>query len=161
GEPVSTRPQRILGWFDDRLHVTRFVRGSLDKIFPDHWSFLLGEVALYSFVVLLVTGVYLSFFFVPSLKDVVYTGSYKPLRGLQVSQAYQSVLRISFDVRAGLVMRQMHHWAAIVFVGSIVLHLARIFFTGAFRRPRELNWVVGVSLLILAIANGFAGYSLP
>jgi ubiquinol-cytochrome c reductase cytochrome b subunit len=158
---VSTRPQRIVGWFDDRLHVTRFVRSSLDKIFPDHWSFMLGEIALYSFVVLLVTGIYLSFFFVPSLKDVVYTGSYKPLHGLQVSQAYQSVLRISFDVRAGLVMRQMHHWAAIVFVGAIVLHLARVFFTGAFRRPRELNWVVGVSLLILAIANGFAGYSLP
>jgi ubiquinol-cytochrome c reductase cytochrome b subunit len=158
---MSTRPQRLVDWFDDRLHVTRFVRSSLDKIFPDHWSFLLGEVALYSFVVLLVTGVYLSFFFVPSLKDVVYTGPYKPLHGLQVSEAYQSVLRISFEVRAGLVMRQMHHWAAIVFIGAIVVHLARVFFTGAFRRPRELNWVVGVTLLVLAVANGFAGYSLP
>jgi ubiquinol-cytochrome c reductase cytochrome b subunit len=158
---MSTRPQRLVGWFDDRLHVSRFVRSSLDKIFPDQWSFLLGEIALYSFVVLLVTGVYLSFFFVPSLKDVVYTGAYKPLRGLEVSQAYNSVLHISFEVRAGLVMRQMHHWAAIVFVGAIVLHLARVFFTGAFRRPRELNWVVGVTLLILAVANGFAGYSLP
>ncbi len=150
-----------MGWFDDRLHVSRFVRSSLDKIFPDHWSFMLGEVALYSFVVLVVTGVYLSFFFVPSLKEVTYTGGYRPLQGLQVSEAYQSVLHISFDVRAGLVMRQMHHWAAIVFIGAIVLHLARVFFTGAFRRPRELNWIVGVTLLILAVANGFAGYSLP
>ena len=158
---MSTRPQRLVGWFDDRLHVSRFVRSSLDKIFPDHWSFLLGEIALYSFVVLLVTGVYLSFFFVPSLKDVVYTGAYKPLRGVEVSQAYQSVLHISFEVRAGLVMRQMHHWAAVVFVGAIVVHLARVFFTGAFRRPRELNWVVGVAMLVLAVANGFAGYSLP
>jgi ubiquinol-cytochrome c reductase cytochrome b subunit len=158
---VSTRPQRVVDWFDDRLHVTRFVRRSLDKLFPDHWSFLLGEVALYSFLVLVVTGVYLSFFFVPSLKEVTYTGSYRPLHGLQVSEAYQSVLRISFDVRAGLVMRQMHHWAAIVFIGAIVLHLARVFFTGAFRRPRELNWVVGATLLLLAVGNGFAGYSLP
>ncbi len=158
---MSTRPQRVVDWFDDRLHVTRFVRRSLDKLFPDHWSFLLGEVALYSFLVLLVTGVFLSFFFVPSLKEVTYSGSYRPLNGLQVSEAYQSVLRISFDVRAGLVMRQMHHWAAIVFIGAIVLHLARVFFTGAFRRPRELNWVVGATLLLLAVGNGFAGYSLP
>jgi ubiquinol-cytochrome c reductase cytochrome b subunit len=158
---MSTRIPRAVEWFDDRLHVTRFVRSSLDKIFPDHWSFLLGEIALYSFVVLLVTGIYLTFFFVPSLKDVVYTGPYQPLHGLRVSEAYQSVLHISFEVRAGLVMRQMHHWAAVVFVGAIVVHLARVFFTGAFRRPRELNWVVGVTLLVLAIANGFAGYSLP
>ena len=161
-EPVRHgRGWRVARWFDDRLHASRFVRSSLDKIFPDHWSFMLGEIALYSFVVLIVTGVYLTFFFVPSLKQVVYTGSYRPLRGLPVSEAYQSVLQLSFEVRAGLVMRQVHHWAAVVFVGAMVVHLARVFFTGAFRRPRELNWVVGVTLLVLGIANGFAGYSLP
>jgi ubiquinol-cytochrome c reductase cytochrome b subunit len=78
-----------------------------------------------------------------------------------MSQAYETTIRLSFDVRAGLVMRQIHHWAALVFIATIVAHLCRIFFTGAFRRPRELNWIIGVTLLVLAIFNGFAGYSLP
>ena len=122
---------------------------------------MLGEIAMYCFVLLVLTGIYLSFFFVPSDKTVVYHGSYAPLRGVQMSQAYESTIRLSFDVRAGLVMRQIHHWAALVFLATIVAHLCRIFFTGAFRRPREINWVIGVTLLILAIFNGFAGYSLP
>ena len=159
--PGRSRMARTAQWFDDRLHASRFVRTTLDKIFPDHWSFMLGEIALYSFVVLVVTGVYLTFFFVPSVKDVVYTGSYVPLRGVHMSEAYESTLNISFQVRAGLVMRQVHHWAAIVFIGSMVVHLARIFFTGAFRKPREINWVIGVTMLILGVVNGFAGYSLP
>jgi ubiquinol-cytochrome c reductase cytochrome b subunit len=153
--------RRLLRWFDDRLGMSKFARSSLDKVFPDHWSFMLGEIAMYCFVVLVLTGVYLSFFFVPSDKDVVYHGSYAPLRGLHMSQAYQTTIQLSFDVRAGLVMRQMHHWAALLFVAAIVAHLCRIFFTGAFRKPRELNWIIGVTLLILAIGNGFAGYSLP
>ena len=156
--PIGWRTAR---WFDDRLSASRFARTALDKIFPDHWSFMLGEIAMYAFVVLLVTGAYLTFFFVPSLKDVVYNGPYTPMRGLHMSEAYRSTLDLSFSVRAGLVMRQIHHWAAVVFVGAIVVHLARIYFTGAFRRPRELNWVVGVLMLILAVVNGFAGYSLP
>ena len=78
-----------------------------------------------------------------------------------MSEAYESVVRLSFDVRAGLVMRQIHHWAALVFLAAIVAHLCRIFFTGAFRKPREINWIIGVTLLLLALANGFAGYSLP
>ncbi len=152
---------RTARWFDDRLGASRFVRSTLDKIFPDHWSFMLGEIALYSFVVLLVTGAYLTFFYVPSLRDVVYNGRYAPLRGLHMSEAYRSTIDLSFQVRAGLVMRQVHHWAAVVFIGAMVVHLARVFFTGAFRRPRELNWVVGIIMLILGIVNGFAGYSLP
>jgi ubiquinol-cytochrome c reductase cytochrome b subunit len=160
--PVRRGPGwRVARWVDDRLHASRFASHSLDKIFPDHWSFMLGEIAMYSFVVLLVTGVYLTLFYVPSVSQVVYTGKYVPLRGLQVSQAYASTLNLSFQVRSGLVMRQMHHWAAIVFIGAMVVHLARVFFTGAFRRPREINWIVGVSMLILGIVNGFAGYSLP
>jgi len=153
--------RRLLRWFDDSLGASRFARTALNKIFPDHWSFMVGEIALYSFVILVLTGTYLSFFFVPSVRDVTYQGHYAALRGVHMSEAYRSTLDITFQVRAGLVMRQMHHWAAIVFIGAIVVHLCRVFFTGAFRRPRQLNWMVGVALLILAIVNGFAGYSLP
>jgi quinol---cytochrome-c reductase cytochrome b subunit len=152
---------RLIRWFDDRLGGTRFTRKALDKVFPDHWSFMLGEIALYCFIILVLTGVFLTFFFHPSAEEVVYHGSYAPLAGVHMSEAFRSTVTLSFDVRAGLVIRQMHHWAALVFVGAIVLHLCRIFFTGAYRRPREMNWVIGITLLILAIGNGFAGYSLP
>jgi ubiquinol-cytochrome c reductase cytochrome b subunit len=148
-------------WLDDRLGVAKGGRTLLDKIFPDHWSFLLGEIALYSFVVLIATGVYISLFFIPSAKDLIYHGAYAPLRGAKVSAAFASTVDLSFGVRSGLVIRQMHHWAADVFVGAIAVHMSRIFFTGAFRKPRELNWMIGVTLLILALANGFIGYSLP
>ena len=148
-------------WVDDRLRGAHFVRSVLNKVFPDHWTFMLGEIALYSFVVLVLTGTFLTFFFTPSVEPIVYRGAYEPLRGVEMSQAYASVLRLSFETRAGLVMRQMHHWAALVFVAAIVAHMARVFFTGAFRRPRELNWLIGVTMLLLAIFNGFTGYSLP
>jgi ubiquinol-cytochrome c reductase cytochrome b subunit len=161
---MSRRPPSTFGlprWIDDRLRGAHFVRSVLNKVFPDHWSFMLGEIALYCFVVLVLTGTFLAFFFTPSAGEVVYRGAYAPLRGVEMSQAYASVLRLSFEVRAGLVMRQIHHWAALLFVGAIVTHMARIFFTGAFRRPRELNWLIGVTLLLLAMFNGFTGYSLP
>ncbi len=153
--------RRAAQWTDDRLGSSAFAEDALNKVFPDHWSFMLGEIALYCFVVLILTGTFLTFFFDASSHEVVYHGSYAPLNGATVSEAYASVVRISFDVRAGMVMRQIHHWAALVFIGAIVLHLCRIFFTGAFRRPRELNWIIGVTLLILGIFNGFTGYSLP
>jgi ubiquinol-cytochrome c reductase cytochrome b subunit len=152
---------RAASWVDDRLGLSRFARTTLDKVFPDHWSFMLGEVALYCFVVLVLTGVFLTFFFVPSTKDVVYHGAYKPLDGVHMSEAYRSAVRLSFDVRAGLVMRQIHHWAALLFAAAVITHLSRVFFTGAFRRPRELNWIIGVTLLVLVIGNGFSGYSMP
>jgi ubiquinol-cytochrome c reductase cytochrome b subunit len=148
-------------WVDDRLGSANFVRRSLNKVFPDHWSFMLGEVALYSFIMLLLTGTYLSLFFEGSSKEVLYDGSYTPLKGIPMTAAYASTLDISFDVRGGLVMRQMHHWAALLFMAAIVVHLARVFFTGAFRKPRELNWVMGVGLFVLGLVEGFAGYSLP
>jgi ubiquinol-cytochrome c reductase cytochrome b subunit len=151
---------RAYRFVDDRLGISHFTRKALTKIFPDHWSFMIGEIAMYCLVILIVTGIYLTFFFVPATKEVVYQGAYAPLRGVEMSQAYASSLDISFEVRAGMVMRQMHHWAALVFVAAIVVHLCRVFFTGAFRRPRELNWIVGVTLLVLAIGNGFLGYSL-
>jgi ubiquinol-cytochrome c reductase cytochrome b subunit len=152
---------RIGTWLDDRLRLSRFARDALSKVFPDHWAFMFGEIALYSFVVLVLTGVFLSFFYEPSSTPTTYHGVYEPLRGLEMSNAYASTLRLSFEVRAGLVMRQTHHWAALVFIGAIVVHLCRVFFTGAFRRPREINWVIGVTLLLLALFNGFSGYSLP
>nr|WP_063752458.1 cytochrome bc complex cytochrome b subunit [Streptomyces sp. NRRL S-350] len=146
---------------DGRLPVTEAARELLRKVFPDHWSFLLGELALYAFVILLLTGVYLTFFFDPSMSEVVYDGAYLPLRGVRVSEAYASTLRISFEVRGGLMIRQIHHWSALLFASAICVHLLRVFFTGAFRRPRELNWVIGVTLFNLALLEGFSGYSLP
>jgi ubiquinol-cytochrome c reductase cytochrome b subunit len=140
--------------------LSKWSRTTLRKVFPDHWSFMLGEVALFSFVTLVLTGVYLTFFFDASEAMTRYHGSYTPLRGTKMSDAYESVIHLSFDVRAGLLIRQIHHWAALVFIAAITAHLCRVFFTGAFRRPREINWMVGVALLILAIVNGFAGYSL-
>jgi ubiquinol-cytochrome c reductase cytochrome b subunit len=146
---------------DSRYHPSAAVRRQLNKVFPTHWSFLLGEIALYSFIVLLLTGVYLTLFFDPSMADVTYHGVYQPLNGIQMSKAYASTLDITFEVRGGLFVRQIHHWAALLFAASIMVHLARIFFTGAFRRPREANWVIGSLLLILAMFEGYFGYSLP
>ncbi|KJY42461.1 ubiquinol-cytochrome c reductase cytochrome b subunit [Streptomyces sp. NRRL S-444] len=153
--------RRTVFGLDARLPLLDVAKGGVRKAFPDHWAFLLGEIALYSLVVLLLTGTYLTFFFDPSMREVTYQGSYVPLNGLPVSSAYASTLRISFDVRGGLLIRQMHHWAALVFVAAIGVHLLRVFFTGAFRRPREVNWVVGVTMLLLTLVEGFAGYSLP
>ncbi len=152
---------RIYDWADKRLNISSGGRKFVNKIFPDHWSFMIGEIALYSFVVLLGTGVFLTLYFVPSSQIVTYTGSYLPLHGVQVSEAYASTLNLVFSVRGGDLMREMHHWSANIFVGAIVVHMGRVFFTGAFRRPREINWFIGMNLLILAIFNGFLGYSLP
>ncbi|HWU46377.1 MAG TPA: ubiquinol-cytochrome c reductase cytochrome b subunit [Humibacter sp.] len=148
-------------YIEERTSISGVVKEFGRKIFPDHWSFLLGEVALYSFVVILISGTFLTFFFQASMAQVVYHGSWVPLKGIQMSAAMNSTLNISFDVRGGLLMRQIHHWAALLFVASIGLHMLRIFFTGAFRKPRELNWVIGFTLWILAMAEGFTGYSLP
>ena len=149
------------GYVDDRLASANFTKRLLDKVFPDHWSFMLGEIALYSFIILLLSGTYLTLWFNPSMTEVIYNGSYLPLKGVKMSEAYSSALNISFDVRGGMLMRQIHHWAALFFVAAVTVHLLRVFFTGAFRKPRELNWLIGTGLLTLAILEGFAGYSLP
>lgn len=148
-------------YIDQRTGIAKVLKAGLRKVFPDHWSFLLGEIALYSFVVLLLTGTFLAVYFVPSMGTTTYTGPYVPLQGMEVSQAFDSTMHISFEVRGGLLIRQIHHWAALIFMASIVLHMLRIFFTGAFRKPRELNWMVGFLLMILGLAAGFTGYSLP
>ncbi|MGX1267929.1 cytochrome bc1 complex cytochrome b subunit [Streptomyces phaeoluteigriseus] len=153
--------ERLARWADGRLGHRGVVRSARRLVFPDHWSFMLGQIALYSFVILLITGVYLSFYFHPSSDLVVYQGSYVPLRGQYVSEAFDSTLHISFDVRGGLLIRQAHHWAALVFVAAVFVHMLRVFFTGAFRRPRELNWIFGFLLLVLAMFAGLTGYDLP
>lgn len=161
---TASKPSRVgavATWADDRLGLGTAMKKNLRKVFPDHWSFMLGEIALWSFVVLLLTGVFLTLWFTPSMGETTYQGSYDQLRGIPMSEAYASSLNISFDVRGGLLMRQMHHWAAMLFVASMMVHLLRVWFTGAFRKPRELNWVIGCLLLILGTLEGFTGYSLP
>jgi ubiquinol-cytochrome c reductase cytochrome b subunit len=148
-------------FLDDRLHGARGVRVLLRKIFPDHWSFLLGEIILYSFIILLLTGTFLTFWFQPSMTDVIYHGSYTPLHGVRMSEAYASTLQISFDVRGGLLIRQIHHWAADLFMAAIMAHMIRVFFTGAYRKPREINWLIGIILFTLGLLEGLFGYSLP
>ncbi|MEO3789134.1 ubiquinol-cytochrome c reductase cytochrome b subunit [Nonomuraea sp. B10E15] len=151
----------LAGALDDRIGGAGWLKKAMRKVFPDHWTFLLGEIALYAFVVVLLTGVFLTFFYKPSMQEVVYDGSYVPLQGVAMSEAYASTLEISFDVRGGLLMRQMHHWGTLVFLAAIVAHMLRNFFTGAFRKPRDLNWLIGVALFGLVMLNGLFGYSLP
>src|SRR6201992_1269031 len=131
-------------FLDDRVHGARGLRVLMRKVFPDHWSFMLGEIALWSFVILLLTGTFLAFFFEPSTGQVIYNGSYTNFDGLKMSQAYASTLNISFDIRGGLLMRQIHHWAADLFMAALTIHMLRVFFTGAYRKPREINWLIGI-----------------
>ncbi len=159
--PKGSKPGAVGNWLDERVGVAGLSKKQIRKVFPDHWSFMLGEIALWSFVVLLLTGVFLTFWYKPSMAEIIYDGSYEQFRGLHMSEAYASTLAISFDVRGGLLMRQMHHWAAMLFVGAMFVHLMRVFLTGAFRKPRELNWMIGGVLILLGILEGFAGYSLP
>ncbi|MTD58262.1 cytochrome bc1 complex cytochrome b subunit [Amycolatopsis pithecellobii] len=146
---------------DQRYRLAKGLRHQMNKVFPTHWSFLLGEIALYSFIILILSGVYLTLFFDPSMAEVTYNGSFRNLQGIEMSRAFATTLDISFDVRGGLFVRQLHHWAALVFVAAMMVHMFRIFFTGAFRRPREANWLIGVLLLVLGMFEGFFGYSLP
>ncbi|MSY55344.1 MAG: ubiquinol-cytochrome c reductase cytochrome b subunit, partial [Actinobacteria bacterium] len=152
---------QVANYLDERTGAAKWLKKNLTKVFPDHWSFMLGEIALYSFIILLLSGVFLTFWFDPSQREVLYEGTYQPLSGLKMSAAYVSTLHISFDIRGGLLMRQIHHWAALLFMTAIVAHLLRVFFTGAYRKPREFNWIIGVGLLTLGIVEGFLGYSLP
>lgn len=159
--PVEKAGAGAATFVDQRLGSNKFLSKNLSKVFPEHWSFMLGEIALYSFIVVLLTGTYLTLFYKPSMAEVLYEGSYVPLQGVYLSEAYASTLNISFDIRGGLLIRQMHHWSALIFVAAVAVHMFRVFFTGAFRKPREFNWLVGVGLVTLALAAGFTGYSLP
>ncbi|GHC91915.1 menaquinol-cytochrome c reductase cytochrome b subunit [Nocardiopsis terrae] len=161
---TTQAPKALRGvgnFIDDRFHLAKTGEKNLRKVFPNHWSFMLGEIALYSFIILLVTGVFLTLWFKPSMVEIVYDGSYERLQGVPMSEAFASTLHIDFDVRGGFLMRQIHHWAALIFVASLVVHMLRVFFTGAFRKPREINWLIGVAIFSLAMIEGLFGYSLP
>ncbi|GGX53460.1 cytochrome bc1 complex cytochrome b subunit [Streptomyces minutiscleroticus] len=153
--------ERIADWADGRLGIYSLAKANMRKIFPDHWSFMLGEICMYSFIIIILTGVYLTLFFHPSMNEVEYHGSYVPLQGQLMSEAFNSTLHISFEVRGGLLIRQIHHWAALIFIAGMFVHMMRVFFTGAFRKPREINWLFGFLLLVLGMFTGFTGYSLP
>ncbi|GAA1598855.1 ubiquinol-cytochrome c reductase cytochrome b subunit [Kribbella sancticallisti] len=131
------------------------------RVFPDHWSLLFGQIAFYSFVVIVLSGVVLTVYYEPSVDHVVYNGPYAPLRGAEMSRALESTMAISFEVRGGLLMRQVHHWATLIMVAAITLHLLRLFFTAGFRRPRRLNWLVVFGLLIVMLGAALTGTSLP
>ncbi len=161
GSGANAKVIGALDELDQRYHPAAGMRKQFNKVFPTHWSFMLGEVALYSFIVLLLSGTYLALFFDPSMEEVTYNGAFENLRGIHMSRAFESSLEISFDVRGGLFIRQVHHWAALLFMAAMVVHMFRTYFTGAFRKPREANWVIGVLLLFLGFFAGFTGYSLP
>ncbi|MUL40955.1 cytochrome bc complex cytochrome b subunit [Streptomonospora sp. PA3] len=148
-------------YIDDRFHLAKTGKKQLGKVFPNHWSFMLGEIALYSFIILLVTGVFLTLWFKPSMAEIVYDGAYEPMQGVTMSEAYASTLYINFEVRGGMLIRQIHHWAALIFLAAMLIHMLRVFFTGAFRKPREINWLIGIALFALAMVEGLFGYSLP
>lgn len=143
----------VVRWFDDRLGIAAFYRKYGRKVFPVHSTFFFGEMAMFSFVILVLTGIYLGLIYVPSNADV-------ELNGQTVPQAYASVQLIESIPVADL-FRNVHHWAAHVMVASIFLHALRIYFTGTYRKPREVNWAVGIVLLGLTLMAGFVGYSLP
>jgi ubiquinol-cytochrome c reductase cytochrome b subunit len=157
---LERRFVRGMRWLEQRIGAAKGIKWALRYVFPDHWSFLLGEVALYAFIILVGTGIFLTLYYIPGDTQVIYHGPYSLLRGEQMSEAYRSALDLSFSVPAGLLFRQVHHWAADVFIAAIVLHLCRIFFTGAYRKPRDANYYIGLMMLMLAILEGFAGYSL-
>src|SRR5689334_15291719 len=139
----------------------RNLRNLRARVFPDHWSLLFAQIAFYSFVVVTLTGLVLMVPYQPSAQHVVYDGRYAPLHGVQMSRALDSTMAISFEMRGGLLIRQMHHWGALIMVAAILLHLLRLFFTAAFRRPRRLNWLVVFGLLIITLGACLTGTSLP
>ncbi|WUS96620.1 cytochrome bc complex cytochrome b subunit [Streptomyces sp. NBC_00708] len=161
GNRKAPAGERVADWADGRLGIYSLAKSNMRKIFPDHWSFMLGEICLYSFIIIILTGVYLTLFFHPSMNEVVYHGPYEPMQGIRMSEAYASTLDISFDVRGGLLVRQIHHWAAVIFLAGMFVHMFRVFFTGAYRKPREINWLFGFLLFVLGMFTGFTGYSLP
>jgi cytochrome b-561 len=154
------RLTRLYGWVDDRLDLTA-AQSVLGKAFPAEDSFLLGEVALFCFLLLVFSGVFLGFFFEPSITEVEYEGSVAEYQGEELPESFVSVLNITYDVPFGMLIRRMHHWAAHLMVASMALHMLRVFFTGAYRNPREPNWLVGTGLAGVTMFAAYTGYALP
>jgi ubiquinol-cytochrome c reductase cytochrome b subunit len=161
GSSQPVRPADGTGPRTERTSLAAAVRGRLHTVQPKHWTLLLAQVAAGSFLVLVLSGIYLELFYDPSMAGTVYTGPYKDLQGVPVSHAYNSTLAISFEVRGGLLVRQMHNWASSLFIASLLANLLIAFFTGAFRRPRRTIWVVSVLLLFVGVMTAFTGVLLP
>lgn len=152
---------RLFDMLDERVAHRHVGEAASRKIFPSHWSFLLGEVALISFLVLVGTGIFLTMFYVPSAEQTVYEGSSAVHQGRELPEAYESVVRLTHDVNAGLLVRRVHRAASHLFIFATLAHFARIVLTGAFQRPREPNYHIGLALLLLAVATGWVGHNLP
>jgi menaquinol-cytochrome c reductase cytochrome b subunit len=136
----------LVGWVDERTGATPFITGMLFRKVPKgtNWFYTLGSATLFAFIVQAITGVFLAFYYVPSS-----------------TEAYDSITHLTNDVFLGEFVRGMHKWGASVMIIVIFLHMARVFFFGAYKYPRELNWVIGVVLLILVLMMGLTGYLLP
>ena len=139
-------PVSVLGWLDERSGASPFLRALLFRKVPKgtNWFYTLGSATLFAFVAQAVTGVFLAMYYVPS-----------------ANEAYESVDHITNEVFLGELVRGMHRWGATVMVVLVFLHMGRTFFFGAYKYPRELNWVIGVVLLVLTMAMAFTGYLLP
>lgn len=163
--PRSDLTGRLSRYLTQRTKLGRKGAGMLrdlrHRVVPIHWTNMFGVVALASFVVIVVTGVVLMFFYTPSSSTVEYGGSYPTLQGVEVSKAFESTLRVSFEVPGGLLLRQAHHWAALLLPAALIAQLLVTFFTGAFRMPRRASWVLLFLILITALAGGWSGYALP
>lgn len=160
-DPERYSHSRVYRWLDERFDLDDRMLG---KPFPEdqYGSFLLGEVSLFSFIILVATGSFLGLLYAPvATEQWQYTGQLTKFAGQEVPGAFASVLRLSYDVRVGMYVRMMHHWAAYFFIAAIVLHMFRIFFSGVYRNPREPNWLIGATLLLLSLVEGFIGYALP
>lgn len=155
-----SRLDDVYDWFDSRFGLSQ-AQSFLGKAFPAEDSFLLGEVALFCFGLLVASGTFLGFFYEPSTTATQYQGSVMQYQGEEMPAAFVSVLQITYDVPFGMLIRRMHHWAAHLFVASMALHMLRVFFTGAYRNPREPNWLVGLGLAGLSMGAAYTGYSLP
>jgi ubiquinol-cytochrome c reductase cytochrome b subunit len=151
----------LLDALDQRLGLRKPAREVARKVFPTHWSFLISEVSLISFAVLVLTGIFLTMFYRASTADVVYTGSASLFAGRDLPAAYESIVRLSHDVPGGLLFRRIHRGASHLFIATIVLHFLRILLTGAFRHPREVNYHLGILLLLTATLSGYTGHNLP
>ncbi|MFB6179817.1 MAG: cytochrome bc complex cytochrome b subunit [Halorientalis sp.] len=157
----AVRSSRVYRWLDHRLDLDRPFLG---KAFPEDQfgSFLLGEVALFTFVILALSGTYLGLLYEPvAAESWQYKGQVSQYAGKTLPGAFASVLRITYDVRLGMYVRMVHHWAAYFFIAAMALHMFRVFFSGVYRNPREVNWLVGSTLLLLSLVEGFFGYALP
>ncbi len=143
----------VYKWLDERLDLGRLNKKFMRKAFPVHHSFFLGEITLFAFIALVLTGLFLTFNYEPSARIIKYQGEDLPA-------AYASVLYID-SLPFGKVIRSVHHWSAHIMIAAAFLHLLRILVTGAYKKPREINWYIGLGLLGLAVVTAFTGYSLP